>query len=129
MQFKQQRWKDAQSWEVRQGSDKHVVAYENQIQAFFLPKELHKVSVSKVIETTFFFLNPKKVMDLGLGKQTQHGENLTKRKQGWIMIQFLSDYLDIKLQTHLRKQEVMQTQNLHSENTTVIPEHLRGKIT
>lgn len=77
----------------------------------------------------FLFSLLKKVMVLGLGKQTQHGENLTKRKQGWIMIQFLSDYLDIKLQTHLRKQEVMQTQSLHSENTTVIPELLRGKIT
>lgn len=54
-------------------------------------------------------------MVLGLGKQTQHGENLTKRKQGCVMIQFLSDYLDIKLQTPLGKQEVMQSQGLHSE--------------
>lgn len=54
-------------------------------------------------------------MVLGLGKQTQHGENLTKRKQGCVMIQFLSDYLDIKLQTYLGKQEVVQSQGLHSE--------------
>lgn len=54
-------------------------------------------------------------MLLGLGKQAQHGENLTKRKQGCLMIAFLSDYLDIKLQTHLGKQEVMQSRSLHSE--------------
>lgn len=52
MQFKKQRWIDAQFWTARQGSGKHVAAYENQIQASFLPKELHKVSVSKVFETT-----------------------------------------------------------------------------
>lgn len=54
-------------------------------------------------------------MLLGLGKQAQHGENLTKRKQGCLRIEFLSDYLDIKLQTHLGKQEVMQSRSLHSE--------------
>lgn len=57
MEFKKQRWIDAQSWTLRQGSRKHVAAYENQIQASFLPKELHKVSVSKIFETTFFFMN------------------------------------------------------------------------
>lgn len=67
-------------------------------------------------------------MVLGLGKQTHHGENLTKRKKGCVMIQFQNDYLDIKLQTHLRTQEVMQSQNLHSEKTPMIPEHLRGEI-
>lgn len=65
----------------------------------------------------------------GLGKETQHGENVTKRKQGCITIQFLSNYLDIKLQTHLRKQEVMQSQSLHSEKTLMTLEHLREKIT
>lgn len=90
MQFKKQRLKDAQSWEVRQGSGKHVAAYENQIQAFFLPKELHKVSVSKVFEATFFFSILRKLMGLGLGKQTQHGENLTKRKQGCITIKVIT---------------------------------------
>lgn len=67
-------------------------------------------------------------MVLGLGKETQHVENVTKRKQGCITIQFLSDYLDIKLQTHLRKQEVLQSQSLHSEKTPMTLEHLRGTI-
>lgn len=61
MQFIMQRSKDAQSWEVRHGSGKHVAAHENQIQDIFLPKELHKVSVSKVFEKNFLLLNPKEV--------------------------------------------------------------------
>lgn len=54
------------------------------------------------LKKTFFF-SVLKLMVLGLGKQTQHGEHLTKRKQGCIMIQFRSNYLNIKLQIHLRK--------------------------
>lgn len=71
MQFKKQKWKDAQSWEVRQGSGKHVAAYENKIQDFFLPKKWHKVSVSKVVETTFFPSILKELMVLGLGKESK----------------------------------------------------------
>lgn len=56
MKFKKQRWIDAQSWTAKQGSGKHVAAYENQIQVSSLPKELHEVSVSKVSEITFYFI-------------------------------------------------------------------------
>lgn len=81
MQFKKQRWIDAQFWTARQGSGEHVAAYENQIQASFLPKELHKVSVSKVFETTSS--QPQKVNGFGF-RQTNPmwGKEESHKKEG-----------------------------------------------
>lgn len=64
-------------------------------------------------------------MVLVLGKQTQCGEkkNLTKRKEDWVTIRYPRDHLYKRLQTHLGKQKVRQ-----SQKPPMTPECLGGKV-